>query len=74
MVDTSLRPFITGIRLALFKEFSVHVILWLLMEGNTVKDNKIVIVNLLFCGLPIRSSFGQYENDFWLITQKGILK
>ena len=53
MADTSLRPFITGIRLTFFKEFSVHVIMWLLTEDNVLKDNKIVIVNLLFCGLLI---------------------
>ena len=58
MADTSLRPFITGIRLTFFKEFSVHVIMWLLTEDNVVKDNKIVIVNLLFCGLLIKSFFG----------------
>ena len=63
MADTSLRPFITGIRLTFFKEFSVHVILWFPTEGNTVKDNKIVTVNLLFCGLLNKSFLGHYEDD-----------
>ena len=63
MADTSLRPFITGIRLTFFKEFSVHVILWLTTEGNIVKDNNIVIVNLLFCELLIKSFFGYCEDD-----------
>ena len=63
MADTSLRPFITGIRLTFFKEFSVHVILWLPMEGNTAKDNKIVTVNLLICGLLNKSFLGHYEDD-----------
>ena len=58
MADTSLRPFIAGIILTLFKEFSVHVILWLPTKGNTIKDNKIVTVNLLFCGLLNKSFFG----------------
>ena len=64
-MDTSVGPFTLVIGLTFFKEFSVHVILWLTMEGNTGKENKIVIVNLLFCGLLIRSFFGQYENDLW---------
>ena len=63
MADTSLRPFITGIRLTFFKEFSVHVILWLPTEGNTVKDNKIVTVKLLFCGLLNNSLLRHYEDD-----------
>ena len=74
LVDTSVGPFTTVIGLTFFKEFSVPVILWLTMEGNTGKDNKIVIVNLLFCGLLIKCFFGYYEDDLLWITLKGILK
>ena len=48
MSDTSLRPFITGIRLTFFKEFSAHVILWLPMEGNTEKIIKLSLVTYYF--------------------------
>ena len=64
-MDTSVGPFITVIGLTFFKEFSVHVILWLPTEGDTVKDDKIVTVKLLFCGLLIKSFFGYYEDDLW---------
>ena len=74
MADTSLRPFITGNRPTFFKECFVHVILWLPTEGNTVKDNKIATVNLLFCGLLNKSFLGHYEDDMLWITLKGILK
>ena len=63
MAHTSLRPFITGIRLTFLQGIFVHVILWLPTEGNTVKDNKIVTVNLLFCGLLNKSFLRHYEGD-----------
>ena len=48
-------------------EFSAHVNLWLRTEGNTLKDNKIVTVNLLFYGLLNKSFFsGHYEDDMLL--------
>ena len=48
MADTSLRPFITGIRLTFLQGIFVHVIWWLPMEGNSVKDNKTVTINFYF--------------------------
>ena len=63
MAHTKLRPCITGIRLTFFMEFSALVIVWLQMKGNTVKDNKIVTVNLLFCGLLNKSFLRHYEDD-----------
>ena len=53
-----------------FMEFSIHVIRVAQMEGNIVKDNKMVNVNLLFYGCKSSHYLGHREDDMLQIILK----